>query len=111
MAALKQTLHDEGYEEAAEAFTYTLAIIHLDWDLAFLGEHLVDQIAGWCAEHLSVHPPTDERPASPTVARPPFPVIEPPTIPPPPPEVYPEQVIEDNPDLAVRAAESDMSVE
>ena len=28
MAALKQTLHDEGYEEAAKAFVYTVAITH-----------------------------------------------------------------------------------
>ena len=33
MAALKQTLHDEGYEEAAEACTYTVAVTQSDWDL------------------------------------------------------------------------------
>ena len=28
MAALKQTLHDEGYEEAAEAFAYTAVVTY-----------------------------------------------------------------------------------
>ena len=42
MAALKQTVHDEAYEEAAEAFTCTTATTHLDWDLVYLEEHLVD---------------------------------------------------------------------
>ena len=30
MAALKQTLHDEGYEEAAEAFAYIVETTHPD---------------------------------------------------------------------------------
>ena len=30
MAALKQTIHDEAYEEAAEAFAYTTATRHPD---------------------------------------------------------------------------------
>ena len=49
MDVLKQTLHDEGYEETAEAFAYTMATTRLDWDLDFLGAHLIDQIVAWCA--------------------------------------------------------------
>ena len=47
MAALKQTVYEEAYEEFAKAFAYTTVMKHLDWDLAYLGEHLVDQIAEW----------------------------------------------------------------
>ena len=74
---LNQTLHDEGYAEAAEAFAYTVATTRWDWDLAFLGEHLTDLIAAWHAEHRAAHPLVDERPASPAVARPPSPTVEP----------------------------------
>ena len=42
MAALKQTLHDEGYEEVTEAFTYTMETISPDKDLAFLGTYLIN---------------------------------------------------------------------
>ena len=108
MAALKQTLHDEGYKEATEAFEHTMATIHLDWDLAVLGEHLIDQITAWCAEHRATHPPVDECPAA---VRPPSPSFEPPEVPPPPPKVHPEQVIEDDPEPAVRAAENNGNVE
>ena len=84
----------------------------LDWDLAFLGEHLVDQIATWRAEHRAAHPPANERPAAPLVARPLSPVMEPLAIPPPPtPKVLPEQVIEGNQEPTARAAESDGGVE
>ena len=41
MAALKQTIRDEAYEEAAESFAYTTVTQHPDWDLAYLGNHLV----------------------------------------------------------------------
>ena len=34
MAALKQTVYDEAYEEVVEAFAYTMVTTHLDWDLA-----------------------------------------------------------------------------
>ena len=40
MAALKQTIHDEAYEEVVESFVYTTVTQHLDWDLAYLGDHL-----------------------------------------------------------------------
>ena len=49
MATFHQTIHDEAYEEAMEAFAYTMATMHLEWDLAYLGKHMVDQIAKWCA--------------------------------------------------------------
>ena len=51
MVALRKSLHDEGYEEAAEAFAYTVVTTHLDWDLTFLGEHLIDQIVVWRAKY------------------------------------------------------------
>ena len=47
MAALRKSLLDEGFEENAQAFRNTMASTHLDWDLAFLGEHLINQIAAW----------------------------------------------------------------
>ena len=50
MAVLKQTIRDEAYEEAAESFAYTTAIRHLEWDLSYLGDHLVAQIAEWRAD-------------------------------------------------------------
>ena len=50
MATLKQTIHDEAYEEVVEAFAYTTATRHLDWDLACLGAHLSDQIPEFFAE-------------------------------------------------------------
>ena len=83
----------------------------LDWVLTFPGEHLIDQIAAWRAEHRATHPPTDERPASPTAVRPAPSSAEPPAVPPPPPEIHPEQVIEDDPESVVRVEESDGSVE
>ena len=50
MAALRQSILNEATEEAAESFAYTTAVQHLDWDLAYLGDHLAAQIAEWCAE-------------------------------------------------------------
>ena len=108
---LKQTLHDEGYKEVAEAFVYTVATTFQDWDLTFLCEHLIDRIAAWRAEHRATHPPADERHVSPVVVRPPSPSTELPAIPSPLPEVHHEQLIEDDPMPVVRAAESDGSVE
>ena len=45
MAALKQTIWDKTYEEAAESFAYTTTIRHPDWDLSYFGDHLAAQIA------------------------------------------------------------------
>ena len=42
MVALKKSLLEKGFEEGAQAFTYIVATARLDWDLAFLGEHLID---------------------------------------------------------------------
>ena len=50
MAALRQTIWDEVFEEAAESFAYTTVVEHSDWDLAYLGEHLAAQIAEWRVE-------------------------------------------------------------
>ena len=56
MAALKKSLHDKGYEEAIEVFVYTMATTRLDWDLTFLGKHLICQIAAWRADLSSYSP-------------------------------------------------------
>ena len=90
MTALKQTLHEEGYEEATEAFVYTAVVTHLDSDMAFLGEHLVDQITAWRAEHRVAHPSADKRSASPHAARPSSPATDPLAIPYPLLKVHPE---------------------
>ena len=50
MAALKQTIRDETYNEVAESFTYTTAFWHSDWDLSYLGDHLAAQIVEWRVE-------------------------------------------------------------
>ena len=91
MATLKRTVHDEAYEEAVEAFVYTTGTRHLDWDLAYLGAHLADQIAEWRADMQAIRPPSEERPI-----RSPFPIIKPPIVLPPPSEVLLKQVIECN---------------
>ena len=83
----------------------------LDWDMAFLGEHLIDQIAAWCDDWWATHPPADEHPASPPTVGPAPPSAEPLEIPPPLPKVHHEQVIENDLVLAVRVDESDGSVE
>ena len=89
-----------------------MATAHLDSDLAFLGEHLINQIVAWRDEWRATHPLTDERPASPLAAGLAPPSADPPVIPPyPPPEVHLEHVIEDDPEPAVRIDESDRSVE
>ena len=88
-----------------------MATTRLDWDLIFLGEHLINQIAAWHDEHRATHPSANERPTSPTVVRLASPFVEPQTIPPPLPEVHLEQVIEDDPKPVVKAAVSDGSVE
>ena len=88
-----------------------MATVHLDWGLAFLSEHLINQIAAWHDEWQATHPPADKRPISlPTAGPAPLPV-EPLAIPRPLLEVHPEQVIEDDPVPAVRVDESDESVE
>ena len=96
MVALKKSLCEEGFKEGAEAFTYIVATTCLDWDLAFLGEHLIDQIAAWHDKWRATHPPVDEHLASPIAVRPPSLAAEPLTIPPHLPEVHPEQVVEMN---------------
>ena len=50
MAVLRQTIWDKAFEEVAESFAYTTTIQYLDWDLAYLGEHLAAQIAEWRVE-------------------------------------------------------------
>ena len=92
MAALKQTIHDKAYEEAAEAFVYTTTTRHLNWDLAYHGANLAYQIVEWRAELQANQPHAEECPA-----RPPSPVAEPLAVPPPhPSEVLLEQLIESN---------------
>ena len=50
MAALKQNIQNEVIKESAKSFVYTTATQHLDWDLAYLGDHLAAQIMDWRAE-------------------------------------------------------------
>ena len=40
MATTKKSIRDVGVNVGAQAFTYTMATEHLDWDLAFLGAEL-----------------------------------------------------------------------
>ena len=89
---------------------YIVATVHLDWDLTFLSEHLIDQIAAWHKEWRATHPPADERLASRPIAGPTPSSAEPLAIPPPPPKVHLEQVIEHHLAPVVKADESDESV-
>ena len=66
MAALRKTIWDEAFEEAAESFTYTMETQHPDWDRSYLG-HLAAQIADWRAELLVEQPPIEGRPATPVL--------------------------------------------
>ena len=89
MAALRQTIQDEAFEEARESFAYTTAVHHPDWDLSYLGHHLAAQIAEWLAKLQVEQPLAEERP---TVPAPPADEVQ--EVPPPLPEGLPEQVIE-----------------
>ena len=40
MVVTKKSIDDVGFEADVQAFTYTVAMEHLDWDLAFLSEEL-----------------------------------------------------------------------
>ena len=105
MAALKQTIRDETYEEAAESFVYTTAIQHPDWDLSYLGDHLAAQIAEWRAEVQADRSLVEEKPA---MGVPPFDGTQ--EVPAPLLSGRPEQVIEDQ-EPVVRPVESDASIE
>ena len=59
MAALKQTIQDETYEEAAESFAYTTAIRHPEWDLSYLGDHLAAQFVEWRADAQANRSPVE----------------------------------------------------
>ena len=50
MAALKQTIQNEAFQEATESFTYTTVTQHPNWDLDYLGDHIAAQIGEWRAE-------------------------------------------------------------
>ena len=65
MAALRQTIRDEAFEEAVESFAYTTATQHPDWDLAYLVDHLAAQIAEWHVEFQGNHPPAEAPPVAP----------------------------------------------
>ena len=97
MAALKQIIRDETYEEAAESFEDNTAIQHPDWDLSYLGDHLAAQIVEWYAEAQANRPPVDER----TTATVPL-IEEIQEVPAPLPDSLPKQVIEGEQEPAVR---------
>ena len=88
MPALKQTIRDEAFEEAAESFAYTTAIQHLDWDLSYLGDHLATQIAEWHAKLPIEQCPAEGHPVTPTL-----PIEEVQEVPTPLPDGFPKQVI------------------
>ena len=67
MAALKQTIRVEAFEEATESFAYTTTIQHPDWDLSYLGDHLAAQITEWRAELLIEQPIVKGRLAAPVL--------------------------------------------
>ena len=46
-AATKKVIHDEGFKVGARAFTYTVAMECLDWDLAFLSKELNAEVVVW----------------------------------------------------------------
>ena len=50
MAALRQSILEEAFEEVGKSFAYTTTVRHLDWDLSYLGDHLAIQIVEWRAE-------------------------------------------------------------
>ena len=106
MVALKQTIRDETYEEAAESFAYTTAVRHPDWDLSYLGDHLAAQIVEWRAKDQADHPPVEERS---TMTVPPVDEIQ--EVPALLSDGLPEQVIEGDQEPMVRSAESDASIE
>ena len=91
MAALRQTIWDEAFDEAAESFAYTTAVRHPDWDLSYLGDHLAAQIAEWHDELPVEQPFTEGRPAVPVL-----PIEEVQEVLAPLPDGLPEQVIEDD---------------
>ena len=62
MAALRQTIQDEAFEEVVESFAYTTATQHPDWDLSYLGNYLATQIVEWRAKSQVDQPPIEERP-------------------------------------------------
>ena len=70
MAMLKKSQLEKGFEEGAHALMYTVATLRLDWDVAFLSEHLIDQIATWLDKWRATHPLVDECPTSPLVVGP-----------------------------------------
>ena len=106
MAALKQTIRDESYEEAAKSFAYTIAIRHPDLDLSYFGDHLATQIAEWSTEAQANRPSTEECPAA---AVPPVEEIQ--EVSAPLPDSPLEQFIEGEQEPTIRPAESDANIE
>ena len=106
MAALRQTIRDEAFKEAAESFAYTTAVPHPDWDLSYLGNHLATQVAEWRTELQADQLPVEERPAE--AASPAGEIQE---ALPPFPDGLPQQVIEGDQEPVIRPVESDASIE
>ena len=90
MAATKKSIHNEGFEASALAFTYTVATERLDLDLAFLSEELNAQVAIWRDQWQASLPLADELPTSPPVEVPAPPSSEALVILHPPLEVHRE---------------------
>ena len=106
MATLRQTIQDEAFEEAVESFAYNIAISHPDWDLSYLGNRLVVQIAEWRAESQAGQPLIEERlAAAASLAHEVQEALA------PPPDGPHEQVIEGDQEPEIRPAESNASLE
>ena len=83
MTATKKSIHDVDFDVGVRAFTYTITIEHLDWDLAFLGAELNAQMVVWRDQWRASFPPSDEPPSSPSAKVPAPPSGEVPEISPP----------------------------
>ena len=106
MAALRQTIRDEAFEEAMESFTYTTEVQHPNWDLSYLGDHLAAQIVEWHAKLPVELPLAEDHPAVLVL-----PVEEVQEGPQPILDGFPEQVIKPDQEPVIRPAESDASLE
>ena len=106
MDALKQTIRDEAYEEAAKSFAYTTVIWHPEWDLSYLGDHLTAQIAKWRADAQANRAPVEEHHAAVAPVGDEVLVVPVPSL-----EVLLGQVIEGDQGITIHPAESYASIE
>ena len=106
MAALRQTVRDQAFQEAVESFAYTTIVQHLNWDLSYLGDHLATQISEWRAQLPVEQTSAKDRPATPILQ-----VEEVQEVPVLLPDSLLEQVIEGNQEPAIWPVENNASIE